>query len=130
MPPRPLPIIAGVVRAAVRGLCPSLEPWTNVHHLQYADGASSPGVTEITAVDALLARLYFGTVFAGGTAWLTNCSTAVTLVSIEYTVLDGTSLGYSFAHAATGLTGNTLPSECAPVLTLLTGRRGRRYRGR
>jgi hypothetical protein len=98
--------------------------------MQYADGASTPGSTEITAMDALLARLYTGTVYAGGTTWLTNCSTATTIEQIDYTVLDGTSLGYTIAHAATGPSGSALPPECSPVLTLLTGRRGRRYRGR
>lgn len=131
MPPRPLPTIAGTVRAAVSGLTSSNQKWVNVHHLQYADGASNPGLTEITAMDALLARLYTGTAFAGGLAWLTQCAANWTIQQIDYTVLDGNSIGYTIAHAAIGSGGATsLPPECSPVLTLLTGRRGRRYRGR
>lgn len=131
MPPRPLPQIAGVVRAAVSGLTPSNQKWVNVHHLQYAAGASAPGSTEIAAVDALLARLYTGTTFGAGVPWLSVVANNWTLQQIDYTVLDGTSMGYTYAHAATGsVAGATLPPECSPVLTLLTGRRGRRYRGR
>jgi hypothetical protein len=131
MPPRPLPVIGGVVRAAVRGTSPQSQQWVNVHHLMYADGASSPGSVEIAAADALLTRLYTGTVFAGGTPWLTNVYNGWSLSQIDYTVLDGTSLGYTFAHLVAGASAAaSLPPECAPVLTLLTGRRGRRYRGR
>jgi hypothetical protein len=130
MPPRPLPTIAGTVRCAVTGLTPSAQKWVNVHHMQYAGGASNPGITEITAMDALLFRLYSGTVFAGGSPWLDKCFTGVTVQQIDYTVLDGTSLGYTIVHAGAGIRTNSLPSETAPVLTLLTGRRGRRYRGR
>lgn len=127
---RPLPVIAGVVRCAVSGLTPSNQKWVNVHHMQYSDGASSPGLTEITAMDALLARLYTGTSFAGGTPWISLCGPVTQIQQIDYTILDGTSLGYTIAHAATGPGTSSTPSECAPVLTLLTGRRGRRYRGR
>lgn len=131
MPPRPLPTIAGVVRAAVSGLTSSNQKWVNVHHLEYALGASNPGQTEIAAVDLLLARLYTGTVFAGGTAWMTFVAANWSIQQIDYTVLDGSSMGFTFAHSAVGAGGSTtLPPECSPVLTLLTGRRGRRYRGR
>src|SRR4029453_13463983 len=131
MPPRPLPTIAGVCRVAVSGLTSSNQKWVNVHHLQYADGASTPGVTEIAAADALLARLYTGTAFASGAAWMTLVASNFSVQQTDWTVLDGTSLGYTFAHAANGSLGTgSLPPECSPVLTLLTGRRGRRFRGR
>ena len=131
MPPRPLPTIAGTVRAAVSGLTSSNQKWVNVHHLQYAGGSSTPGINEITAMDALLVRLYSGTVFAGGTAWMTNVNNTWSIQQIDYTVLDGTSIGFSFPHLANGSSATaSLPPECAPVLTLLTNKRGRRYRGR
>lgn len=98
--------------------------------MQYAAGASSPGTTEIAALDAILVRLYTGTAMGTGTAYLPNCTTSVTLIQIDYVVLDGTSMGSAIPHAATGGAGTSCPSECAPVLTLLTGKRGRRYRGR
>lgn len=131
MPPRPLPTIAGVVRCAVSGLTPSGRKWTNVHHMRYAAGASSPGTTEIDNMDVELFRLYSGTAYAGGAAIFVMCPTTVSMTQIDYTVLDGAALAYSKVHnvAATG-TGNSQPSEVAAVLTLRTTQRGRRYRGR
>lgn len=131
MPPRPLPTIPGVVRCAVSGLTPSGRKWTNVHHMRYAAGASSPGTTEIDNMDVELFRFYSGTAYAGGTAVLSNCVVAVTTVQIDYTVLDGAALAYSKVHNAAGtVAGNSQPSEVAAVLTLRTNTRGRRYRGR
>lgn len=102
----------------------------NVLHFQYAAGASTPGTTEIAALDALLVRLYFGAALGTGTQWFANCPSSTTLEQIDYVILDGSSLGSTIPHAQVGVTGSPLPPEVSPVLTLLTGKRGRRYRGR
>lgn len=126
----PLPVIPGVVRCAVKGLTPLGASWVNVHHMMYADGASNPGTSEITAMDALLTRLYTGTVFSGGTAWMTQCGGLTQLVQIDYVNLDGSSNGLTLPHPFTSAATANSPSEVAHVLTLITGHRGRRYRGR
>jgi hypothetical protein len=126
-----LPVIGGVVRAAVVGKTQGGGPWVNVWHFMYADGASSPGPTEIDAMHALFVRFYSGSPFAGGTPWLTACATSTTTERVDYTVLNGTSLGYTKAFAAAGGGGaNTSPASVSPVLTFRTNTRGRRYRGR
>jgi len=110
---------------------PSGKQWANVLHCRYAGGASTPGTTEITALDALLVRLWSGSVFGAGQAWLPNCNTAVTLIDITYYVLFGGAPPLIFAHAAAGALATTsLPSEVACVVTHRTGTRGRSYRGR
>lgn len=127
----PLPLIAGVVRAAVTGRVPSLQPWANVWHFRYSGGASSPGDSDIAALDALFVRVYSGAAFGAGASWLSSCQTTVTLDKISYVRLDGTALGLEFPKTLTGaLTGNALPSECAHVLTLRSNQRGRSHRGR
>ena len=125
-----LPTIPGVVRCAVRGKVSSGAYWVNVHHMRYAGGASSPGSVEIAAMDTLLTRLYTGTAFGAGAAWFTMCPAVTTLEQIDYVILDGTSLGATISHTGAGSAGATVPPECAAVLTLLTGKRGRRNRGR
>jgi hypothetical protein len=128
----PLPTIAGTVRCSYRGLAPSGRQWVNVVHCRYATGASSPGSTEITALDAKLVRLWSGTAYSTGTAWLAQCLNNVTLIDATYYVLNGTAAPVVINHAATGTVAGTPthPSEVAHVLTLRTGTRGRRYRGR
>jgi hypothetical protein len=127
----PLPTIPGVVRAAFSGLVPGNQPWTNVLHCRYSGGASSPGDADITALDTLLTRLWSGTAFGAGSAWFNNCPGAVTLTKSSYTRLDATSLGLEFVKALTGTGGgSSLPSECAPVLTIRSNQRGRSHRGR
>jgi len=127
----PLPEIPGVVRCSARGLMPSGRQWANVLHAQYAGGASTPGVTEITNLDAVLVRLWLGAAYAGGLAWLVNCNTAVTLIDITYYVLFGGAPPLLIAHAGTGsIATQALPAECAAVVTHRTGTRGRSYRGR
>lgn len=127
----PLPTIPGVVRCSVRGLMPSGKQWANVLHAQYAAGASTPGTTEITALDALLIRLWTGSAFGAGANWLSNCNAAVTTIDATYYVLFGGAPPLIFTHAAVGaLATGTLPSEVACVVTHRTGTRGRSYRGR
>lgn len=127
----PLPVIPGVVRCSISGSLPSLQRWTNVIHCRYSGGASSPGPSDITALDTLLMRLYSGTAFATGTPWFTNCAAGVTLDKASYTILDGSALGQDLGKALTGSGGSSaLPAECAPVLTLRSTQRGRSHRGR
>jgi hypothetical protein len=130
LPAMPLPVINGVVRCAVRGLVPSGSQWTNVHHMEYALGASTPGTAEITAMHALLGRLYTGAAFGAGAAWLPTCAPATTVFQVDYTILNGSALGLTLALAGAGATANSAPSEVAHVMTLGTTNRGRRYRGR
>lgn len=130
----PLPVIAGVVRCAVRGVCPSGAPWVNVHHFRYSDGASAPGPTEIATLDVQLDKLYGGPAYSGGTAWLAFCRPNCTMIDITYTPLDGPppSLSIVTAHSHSGgsVNPNSAPSEVSLVCTLRTAKRGRRYRGR
>lgn len=125
-----LPQIAGVVRCAVRGLTSNNTEWVNVHHMQYAGGASQPGSTEVANLDPILLRFYTGAAIGAGTAWSTKMVNTASIEQIDYTLLDGTSIGWTYSHHTMGAVAGGLPPECAPVLTLLTGKRGRRYRGR
>jgi hypothetical protein len=53
------------------------------------------------------------------------------MTQISYLTLDDTSLRIDTPVTGAGLGGSSsLPPECAAVLTLRTGKRGRRYRGR
>src|SRR5262245_12261112 len=119
----PLPVIAGVVRVTAQGIVPGGQKWANVMHFRYSGGASSPGPTDITALDILVTRLYSGTAWSGGAAWFTNCSSSVTLARMSYLPLDGSSLTTDIPKSLTGSsgTGNT-PPQSAPVLTLRTAK--------
>lgn len=126
-----LPTIAGVVRCTASGNVPSGQRWANVLHCRYAGGASSPGVPDINNLHALLQRLWFGAFFGSGRAWMTHCTSQVTFAQIAYLPLDTTSLATVIAVGQLGTaTGNSAPSECAPVLTLRSSQRGRSHRGR
>lgn len=127
----PLPTIPGVVRAAVSGVMPSTQPWTNVWHFRFQGGAGIASDSDLAALDALFYRVYVGTPFGSGQPWLTRCVPATILSKISYVRLDGSSLGFEQPRnqAATG-TGSSLPAECAPVLTLRSTQRGRSHRGR
>jgi hypothetical protein len=127
----PLPVIPGVVRAAVTGNLPSGTQWANVVHFRYAGGASSPGPAEITALHAKLTRLWSGAAYGAGTAWLTHSQTSVTTTNVVYYVLNGTAVAEERAFVAAGSLSTGLePPEVAHVLTLRTATRGRSYRGR
>jgi hypothetical protein len=55
----------------------------------------------------------------------------VTLSRVDYTILNGSSLGYSKTATGAGSSGTSaLPAQNAAVLTLRTDTRGRRTRGR
>lgn len=124
-------MIPGVVRCAVQGSLANSQPWTNIVHCRYAGGASSPGDSDLVALDALLVRLWVGAVFGTGKPWFTKCTGGVTLTKISYVRLNGTSLGLDLSRSLAGSgAGSALPAECAPVLTLRSNQRGRSYRGR
>lgn len=127
-----LPNIAGTVRATFRGTNVAGQQWANVMHLRYALGASNPGPTEIAAMDTKLLRLYTGTAYAGGAAWFTLCSSDTKLIDATYYVLNGTSSPQVISHIASGTAAASTnqAQEIAHVLTVRTGVRGRRYRGR
>jgi hypothetical protein len=127
-----LPVIAGVVRCTYRGALGSGTQWANVMHFRYAGGASTPGITEITALEAKLRRLYTGTVYSGGAVWLAQCRSVVTLIDFTAYVLNGTAppIVISSAAPGTNATATMCPQEVAPVMTLRTAKRGRSYRGR
>lgn len=126
-----LPVIPGVVRAAVSGVVSGGGKWVNVWHWQYADGASSPGPIEIDILHPILSRIYSGTAYGAGTPWISYCPSGTQMQQIDYTVLNGTSLGYSKTASGTGAASPpALPAEVAACLSLKTDIRGRRYRGR
>lgn len=126
-----LPVINGVARAAVNGLTQTGRKWVNVHHFQYAAGASSPGTIELDNLDVELFKFYAGPIYTGGVAITANMPAATSLQSIDYTVLDGVSLAYSKSHIQAGGGGtNSLPAEVSMCITLRTTKRGRRNRGR
>lgn len=128
----PLPTIPGTVRCSVRGSAPSGEEWVNVVHCRYAGGASNPGPTEIAALDAKLVRFWSGTAYTSGQAWLTRCRNNWAMADITYYPLDNSSLATVVSHVVAGTdpTTTSSPPEVAPVLTIRTANRGRRYRGR
>lgn len=127
----PLPVIPGTVRCAVTGTVPSGQAFTNVWHARYAGGASTAGSSDIVNLDTLLSRMYSGTAFTSGSAWLPACTSGVTVNGITYTPLNATAIPTVIAKAFAGTaTGNSSPSEVAMVLTLRTAVRGRSYRGR
>lgn len=127
-----LPSIAGTVRATFRGSNAAGQQWANVMHFRYATGASNPGPVEIAALDARVLRLYIGTAYPSGAGWLTFCTPQIALIDATYYVLNGTSSPVQISHTQTGTaaTNTNTAQENAHVLTLRTGIRGRRYRGR
>lgn len=127
----PLPTIGGTVRVSVQGNVSSGQKWVNVWHLRYAGGASTPGPSDIDALDALFVRMYNGAVFGSGQPWLNQCNSFTTLAQITYLGLDGAALAIVKPHTASGTaSGPPMPPECAPVLTLRSAIRGRSHRGR
>lgn len=126
-----LPVIDGVVRAAVVGYTASGGPWTNVWHLRHTPTSTPPTIAQIDAAHALFVRMYSGAAFGVGAPWFNAVPTAAGVSRIDYTVLDGSALGYTRPFIASGAGGAAAsPAEVAAVLTLRTNTRGRRYRGR
>lgn len=132
MPARPLPTIAGVTRVTFRGSNVAGQQWANVMHFKYTGGAGYGGLTERTQLDAKLIRLYSGTAYSTGVPWLTHCTADTKLIDCTMYPLDGTSGPTTFSHTNPGTApaSTNQAAEVAHVLTLRTGTRGRRYRGR
>lgn len=125
-----LPTIANTYRVTVQGTQANSGVFANVMHVRWK-GAGSPSPSDITTLDTSLIRLWAGTDYSSGHPWLYYCPAGTHLVQATYLPLNGTGLAYTVAHANAGAgAGNMLPAECAPVLTLRTDYRGRRYRGR
>jgi len=101
-------------------------------HFRYADGASAPGLTEITALDAKLIRLYSGAAYGTGVPWFTACPPSIKLIDATYYPLSAAGAPTVISHTNTGAAAaNTdTAQETAMVLTLRTALRGRRNRGR
>lgn len=128
-----LPVINGVTRVTFRGQNVAGQQWANVMHFRYAAGASSPGPTEFAALDAKVLRLYSGTAYSAGAAWFTLCPPDTKLIDATYYNLDGVSAPYLLNHSGvlgTASVNTNSAQELAFVLTLRTGQRGRRNRGR
>jgi hypothetical protein len=128
----PLPVISNVVRAAVRGTCPSGQRWINVLHFHWT-GAGSP-IANIAALHTQVLKLYTGPAYAGGLGAglaLNNSSVPQTCDDVTYTPLDGSTASavVNVGVAATGAV-QMQPSEVAMVTTLRSLTRGRSFRGR
>lgn len=126
-----LPVIANTHRFAVGGALPNGNPWVNVHHLRWL-GAGAATSSDLTAAEGLLRRLYYGTAYASGAAWLTNCVAGVTYTGCTVYPLDGSSVAVVIpvtGAVGTG-TGNSLHPSLCYVISLKTNHRGRSYRGR
>lgn len=126
-----LPVIPLTVRAAVRGLNTVGRPWVNVWHFRKTSG--SVDATALAALDAELFKLYVGSAYAGAgnqpikQYWPAGC----VVQDATYTPLDGSAASTLVSWTGAGAdAGGHLPPECAVVLSLRTGFRGRRFRGR
>lgn len=126
----PLPTIAGVVRVAVRGHTAYGTRWVNILHLKRIAG--SPSAADFPAIVTLLNQLYGGATFGGGGANLLSASNASTGADdYTFTSLDSSIASVVLTATAAGTgAASSLPAEVAEVITIRTGQRGRRYRGR
>jgi hypothetical protein len=101
-------------------------------HFRYADGASAPGLSEITALDAKLIRLYSGTAYSTGVPWFSLCTPEIKLIDATYYPLSAAGAPTVLSHTQQGSLGTNTNTaqETAIVLTLRTALRGRKNRGR
>lgn len=124
----PLPIIADVMRVAVKGTAPNGHHWANILHFRKS-GALTFTAAE-TVLDPILLSHYI-TPNGGGLDWQSYAPTTSHLDSFDYTPLDGTSATRVITHTDAGSNaGEALPASVALVVTLRTGLRGRSNRGR
>lgn len=125
-----LPVIAGVVRVAVRGHTAYGTRWVNVLHFKRSSG--SPTSSDYTAIVPLLNQLYGGATFGGGgAAILSGCNASTAVDDYTFTTLDGVIASAVLAGSAGGTgAASSLPAEVAEVISLRSTTRGRRYRGR
>lgn len=119
----PLPVIPGVLRSSIGGTVDGGGRWSNTWHFRRSSLAT-PTESDIGALHTILAAFY--TVGIWG---LTTSGTSAE--AGDYTPLDGTSGAYHYPIGAVGSApGGAMPAEVAEVLTIRTGARGRRARGR
>lgn len=124
----PLPVIADTIRVEVSGLCQNGRPWANVFHV--AKQPATSYATAIAALDPLVNNLY-QTALGGGTSWKAAAPAAATLAQIRYTPLDGSSASTIIVHPTNGsAAGDAMPPDVCLVISLRTGLRGPRRRGR
>lgn len=119
----PLPVIPGVVRCTVGGQCTGGGRWANTWHLRLIS-LVDPTVTQLVVAQNFMQTFYSSQV-------MPKCAAATTLDSLGMTPLDGTSgaVAFTLNVAGSGI-GVPLPAETSLVLSLKTGGRGRRARGR
>jgi len=125
-----LPTIPGVVRVTVRGTTSNGTKWENTLHLK--KGTGDPATADYPALVTELNRLYGGATYGGGSAnLLSACNNTTSALDYTFTSLAAPIASPVLAATAAG-TGvvNSLPPEVAEVISLRTGSRGKRYRGR
>lgn len=126
----PLPTISQVVRGTATGLTARGTRWANVMNFRCTSGAPTP--SDLVALDVKLAAMYDQSItFGGQRGWLWFCTTTTTMDTVKLLPLDGASASTVFSHALAGhVAGTSMPTETSLVLTLRTGLRGPRHRGR
>ncbi len=126
----PLPVITNVVRAALRGTCPSGSPWVNVLHFRKTVGTID--AASLNLLQTELVKLYGGPDYtAGFEYWMERSTTTTNLTELVFTPLDGSSASDLRVLNVVGIsTLASLPSEVTACATLRTAVRGRRNRGR
>jgi hypothetical protein len=118
-----LPVIAGVARASLAGQVAGGGRWSNTWHARRID-LGDPTAVSVALLEADLVAFY-------ATAILSNCHTGTTLDAVDITPLDGSSGAFHTTLAIDGSgSGDSLPPEVSCVITIRTGARGRRSRGR
>jgi len=125
-----LPVIPGVVRVTVRGTTTDGTRWENTIHLK--KGTGDPAPADYAALVTQLNQLYGGATYGGGGAnLLSGCNNSTVVNDYTFTSLAAPIASPVLAASASG-TGvvNSLPPEVAEVISIRTGNRGKRYRGR
>lgn len=125
-----LPVIADVIRFAVRGHCVNGQPWVNVQHFK-KDPANATAAA-IAAFEPEIAKRYTLLGYGGaGRGWGNMASTAAGVDTITYTPLYGSlaSVVHNLVIAG-GTGGDALPSDTAWCVSFQSSQRGASKRGR
>lgn len=127
----PLPVISNVARVSVSGSTSSGTQWANVQHYQRLTPPMS--ATNIGQLFDEIVKLY-SVAYAGaptGIPFMTPAPTSTTLTELRLTPLDGSSASTVRTVALAGTQADgTLPTEVSACMSIITGLRGRRNRGR
>jgi hypothetical protein len=119
----PLPVIAATYRVSIGGAIAGGGRWSNTWHT-YETLTGTPTLLQVADMEAQIRSFYVGGI-------MPFVASATTLDGSDVTPLDGTSGAIHYAYSVAGSgSGDALPPEVAEVLTLRTGARGRRARGR